>query len=133
MGEKKWILGLIILIAAVAAISIWGFKKTDSKDSSNVEKNISGEQSVGENYFSEDAAVMYFYSDYCSWCLKEKEVLQKLGTEGYRVKSMNVGDNPAYWTDYKINGTPTFIAKNGDRIEGYRDYEVLKPWLNSHK
>jgi len=76
---------------------------------------------------------MYFYQDTCSWCIKEKEILQKLGNEGYRVKSMNISKNVDLWQQYNVSGTPTFIAKNGDRLEGYHDYDSLKTWLDQHK
>ncbi len=60
-------------------------------------------------------------------------MLQKLGAEGYRVKPMDVGKSASLWSEYSINGTPTFIAENGDRLEGYRDYRPLKNWLDQHK
>lgn len=131
MQDKRWILGLVVVLAAIAAISIWGFKNSENKNTTSPQ--VSGENTTDVKYFDENASVMYFYSDYCSWCLKEKEVLTKLGDEGYRVKSMNVGENQNYWKDYNISGTPTFIAKNGDRLEGYQDLDKLKPWLDQHK
>ncbi len=133
MKDKRWILGLVILVIVIGGLSIWGFKKSNKENEPQVSgQNTTSPQST-ESYFSEEASIMYFYSDYCSWCLKEKDVLTKLGSEGYKVKPMNVGKNAQLWTDYKINGTPTFIAKNGDRSEGYKEYGPLKDWLDQHK
>lgn len=132
MKDRKWILALVIVVAAIAALSIWGFKKSNNTTgTSNPE--IAGQSMETPAYFAEDAQVMYFYSDYCSWCIKQKEVLQRLGNEGYKVKPMDVGKNTNYWTDYKISGTPTFIAKNGDQLVGFQDYDKLKAWLDQHK
>ena len=135
MKDKKWILGLVILVIVIGGLSIWGFKKSENKTSS-VPAQVASESTP--NYYSEDASVMEFYSDYCSWCIKEKDVLTKLGNEGYKVKPMNVGADPDLATQYKIfegqnSGTPTFIAKNGDRLVGYQEYNTLKAWLDQHK
>jgi len=131
MENKSWIIGLVALIILVGA-GIWGFSQMDRSGSINVNSQIAGEAIV-ENYFDENATVMYFYSDNCSWCKKQKEVLSQLGTEGYRVKPMNVGQDQSLWEKYQVSGTPTFIAANGDRLPGYQTYDQLKPWLDSHK
>lgn len=134
MKDKRWILGLFIVVAAIVALGIWGFKNS-GKDTTSPQ--VSGESTEIQAYFDENATVMYFYQDTCSWCIKEKDVLTKLGAEGYRVKPMNIGanqpDNQGFWQQYNISGTPAFIAKNGDRLEGYSDYNKLKPWLDQHK
>jgi len=119
------------LVLAIGALSYFGFKKSDSKKETSAPQ-VSGE-STSEPYFDENATTMYFYSDYCSWCIKEKEVLAKLAPEGYRVKSMNVGKDQSLWETYSIKGTPTFVAKNGDRLEGFNAEDKLKPWLDQHK
>lgn len=92
-------------------------------------------QPVTDTSFFDDASpVWFFYSDSCGWCTKQKEVLSQLSSEGYRVKSMDVGKNQSYWTDYKIDGTPTFIANNGkgEKATGYKDKDPLKSWLDSN-
>ena len=132
MKNNRWIIGLVVVIAAIVVLSVWGFKKSENKNSQTQTANSSQGQS-SEKYFSENASVMYFYQDTCSWCIKEKEVLQKLGDEGYRVKQMNISKNADLWQQYKINGTPTFVAKNGDRLDGYHDYDSLKTWLDQYK
>ena len=137
MKNNSWIIGLVVVIVAIVALSIWGFKKSGSQNTASQSQTSSsqtaGQSQASEKYFSESASVMYFYQDTCSWCIKEKEVLSKLGEEGYRVKPMNVGKNQAWWTEYNIKGTPAFIAQNGDRLEGYKEYEPLKQWLDQHK
>lgn len=130
MGNKNWIIGLVVVIAAIVALGIWGFK-------SNTNKTASEETKIVAAYFDDNAAVMYFYQDTCSWCIKQKDVLAKLGSEGYKVKSMNIGsnypDHQSWWKEYNISGTPTFVAKNGDRLEGYQTADKLKAFLDSHK
>lgn len=127
MGSKNWIIGLIVIIVAVGGFIYWGFNK------STVDRQVAGE-STSDSYFSEDAPVMFFYSEKCSWCQKEKtEVLSKLGPLGYKVKPMDVAVSPNLWKDYSISGTPTFIAKNGDKLEGFQTEDVLKKWLDQHK
>jgi protein-disulfide isomerase len=128
-NDKSWVFGLIV-IAAIVGLSVWGFNRNNNEQ---VKPTVLGESTDNEEYFSEDATVMYFYSDYCSWCLKQKEVLKTLASEGYRVKPMNVGKNQSLWETYSIKGTPTFVAKNGDRVEGYKEANDLKKWLDEHK
>lgn len=129
-GSKRWIFGLVVVILVIGAFTYMGFKGSGSKETQTPE--VSGATDTA-NYFDENATTMYFYSDYCSWCLKEKEVLTKLGAEGYRVKPMNVGKDQSLWEKYSIKGTPAFIASNGERLEGYNTEDKLKPWLDSHK
>jgi len=141
MKNNSWIIGLVVVIAAIVVLSIWGFKKSGSQNTATQSQTSSSQSSsqsqTSEKYFSESASVMYFYQDTCSWCIKEKDVLNKLADEGYRVKPMNIGtnhqENQGYWQQYNISGTPAFIASNGDRLEGYHDYDSLKAWLDQHK
>ena len=138
MGNNRWILGLVVIIIAIGALSIWGFKKNNNSNNQNTtstEPQVQGEQTNNDNpkYFAEDAKVKYFYSDSCSWCIKQKVILQKLGDEGYKVKPMNVGEDANLWKQYNIEGTPTFIADNGERLTGYQEYDQLKAWLDKNK
>lgn len=130
MGKKNWIFGLVVIVVAIVAIGIWGFDKSGQKNTAT--NNTS---TATATYFDTNAKVMYFYSDTCHWCLQEKTVLEKLGAEGYKVKPMNVGNDTSLWTTYSISGTPTFIADSGkgDKFTGFKDYEVLKAWLDQHK
>ena len=83
-------------------------------------------------YFSDNASVMYFYSDSCHWCNEEKPVLNALGGEGYRVKPMNTGRHREYWDPYGLSGTPTFIAADGTRLVGFQETEELRAFLDEH-
>ena len=130
MKDKSWILGLVIVVAVIVALGVWGFK-------SNTNKTPAENNTPVANYYSDDANVMEFYQDSCSWCIKEQSVLSELGAQGYKVKPMNIGanypDHQGWWKDYNISGTPTFVAKNGDRLEGYQAADKLKAFLDSHK
>ena len=130
--KNKWIIGAVILGIIIIGIGIWIWTKSSQKSSTPPSNQ---NQATGtDSYFAEDAKVMYFYSDGCHWCQKEKaEVLPKLGAEGYKVKPMNVGTDTSLWTKYNIEGTPTFVAANGDRLVGYQEYDALKKFLDSHK
>ena len=114
MALKKLVLAAVfVVIALLAYFSLSG------KAPSNA-------------HFDDSSPVMYFYTDYCQWCLKEKPLLEELSKEGFRVKPMNVGINQELSTQYEISGTPTFIASNGDRQVGYMDIGPLRNWLASH-
>lgn len=130
MQNKNWILGLVIVVAAVVALGYWGFK-------SNTDKTATSNATPVADYYDENAPVMEFYQDTCSWCIKEKSVLEQLGAQGYKVKPMNIGpnypDHQSWWKDYNVSGTPTFVAKNGDKLEGYQNYDKLKAFLDLHK
>ncbi len=84
-------------------------------------------------YFDQNASVMYFYRDGCSWCAKESVVLTALAMEGYRVKPMHLDTNPEYVTQYEIAVTPTFIGPDGQRMDGYHEGSVLRPFLDRYK
>ena len=137
MRKDGILIGLIILILIVG-IGLYGYLKVTKKQiSANPEispsQTIAGSATQSVSYFAEDAKVMYFYSDLCHWCQKEKEVLEELGKDGYKVKPMNVGEDAQLWKKYNISGTPTFIAQNNERLVGYQDKEPLKKWLDEHK
>lgn len=89
--------------------------------------------STTEPYFDENAPVMYFYSELCSWCKKEAEILKALAPEGYRVKPMDVKAHPDYWQKFNVSGTPTFIAPDGTKTVGYQDKDKLKKLLDQYK
>lgn len=140
LNKRFVIFGIIVLI--VVAVVTWllisyasnnnkgeveGVKTEDTQAQEEAKKDV-----PESAYFSEDAKIMFFYSDGCSWCQKEKVVLGELSAEGYKVKPMNVGKDTSLWEEYKIDGTPTFIAPNGDRLPGYTEKDELKKWMDSH-
>ncbi|MFQ5405942.1 MAG: thioredoxin family protein [Candidatus Micrarchaeia archaeon] len=89
--------------------------------------------SSGKVYEDDSSPVMYFYSPTCSHCIAMTPILEKLGSSGgFRVKPMNVKANPSYWTQYSVEGTPTWVAANGDRIVGEQTEVFLRVWLESH-
>ncbi len=83
-------------------------------------------------YFNENASVMYFYSPTCHWCIEQTPILEELANEGYTVKPMDVKRNRGYWDEYDIDGTPMFIAPDGERLVGYQKKGILKAFLDSY-
>src|SRR3990167_5800044 len=126
--KKINILFVIIITSLIFVGAAW------SKDNKDQSSSFSQAQVAGTStdYFAEDAKVMYFYSDFCSWCKKEKEILAQLSPEGYKVKPMDVAKDTNLWQQYNIEGTPTFIAPDGTRLVGYQDKEKLKAFLDKY-
>lgn len=138
--RKDWTLIAIIALILIVGLGLFGYLKLTKKNvvanplPSSENQQVAGAASDNQPYFAEDAKVMFFYSDYCHWCTKEKdEVLPGLGQEGYKFKPMNVGDKPELAKQYNVTGTPTFIAQNGDRLVGFQTKDALKSWLDQHK
>jgi len=138
LNVKMIIFAVIFLI--IVGVGIWLLVRNNSSNSGSVQgvkeeasQSQEAQKTVPESkYFSENAKIMYFYSDSCHWCQQEKTVLGELGYEGYRLKPMNVGEDQSLWKKYEISGTPTFIAPNGDKLIGYREKAELKAWLDKH-
>lgn len=138
MNKNLIIISLSVLVILMGIFSVVAYQKTKKQASVANSPSSLSEQGVvasgkTEAYFDDGASVMFFYSDLCSWCNKEKEVLAELAKEGYKVKPMDVKANPDYWQKYDISGTPTFIAKNGEKKVGYLAKEELKKWLDQFK
>ncbi|MFH1056433.1 MAG: thioredoxin family protein [Candidatus Micrarchaeota archaeon] len=94
---------------------------------------IFSSSSQGKKTYADDSSpVMFFYSEECTFCQKQKLILEELATEGYRVKLMDVGLRTEYWAQYEISGTPTFLAANGDRQVGLTQAPELRVWLEAH-
>jgi len=87
------------------------------------------QETAPKPYFNSSSPVMYFWSEDCHFCKLQKPALNELAAEGFRVKSMDVGKNPEYWKEYSIEGTPAFIAADGERLVGLQQKEPLKEWL----
>ena len=75
---------------------------------------------------------MFFYSENCYYCKQQMPIVKQLISEGYEITYMDVGANPGYLVNYSVQGTPTFIASNGDRKVGLTQYDELKAWLDQH-
>lgn len=91
---------------------------------------------VGDNsqpiYSNPNSPVMYFYQDDCPHCIAMHPIMLDLGAQGYRVKLMDAQTNPAYWSEYNIAGTPTWVAANGDRLIGEQPEVTLQAWFDAH-
>jgi len=133
--RKDWIITVILGLVIIIGLGVSAYYKLSKKDNSTGEAKPNASSTVAgvATFFTEDAKVMYFYSDYCHWCQQEKEVLAELGNDGYKVKPMNVGENPDFGKQYNIEGTPTFVAGNGDHLVGFQKKDALKTWLDQHK
>lgn len=136
--RKDWALISIIGLILVIGLGLIGYLKIGKKQVIANPLPSSSQEVAGAAtnapYFSEDAKVMYFYTDSCHWCIKEKnEVLTPLGQEGYKVKPMNVGENQDLAKKYNITGTPTFMVEGGERVEGFQTKEQLKALLDKYK
>jgi len=127
-----WPIVTIIIIVGFG-LFIWGSAK--NKNQTNNNPSSSSNTVANEEFFSENAKVMYFYSENCGWCKKEKEeVLSKLGKEGYKVKPIDAAVDPDIFDKYNVSGTPTFIAIDDNaRLDGFQDYDTLKSFLDKYK
>lgn len=128
--KKLTLIGTIIVALTLVGATCKNSQNTIKNNEPTSQSAVAG---ASTEYYSDDAKVMEFYSDYCSWCQKEKQVLAELAPSGYKVKSMNVGTNTDLWKQYNIEGTPTFIAPDGTRLVGYQDKEALKAFLDKYK
>ena len=138
--RKDWVLITIVGLILVVGLGLIGYLKISKKTvsanpvASSSNQTIAGTATDSKAYFSDDASVMFFYSDFCHWCEQEMtDVLPELGNEGYHLKPMDVATNPNLGTQYNVTGTPTFIAANGERLVGFQTKDVLKSWLDQHK
>lgn len=69
--------------------------------------------------------IMYFYSDDCAYCIKQKPILDELEKEGVKFKYMDVKENRNYLEQYGIDGTPSFIIGN-TKLTGYQNKEKIR-------
>ncbi|MFH0836463.1 MAG: thioredoxin family protein [Candidatus Micrarchaeota archaeon] len=127
---NKFLLLFVPLILLAGCIT----PETSNAQPTAVLEPTEGASPGAQPIYADDASpVMYFYSDSCHFCIEQKPILEQLAQEkGYKVKLMNVKDHPGYWEQFKLEGTPTFIAANGDTKVGYTKIEALGPWLKSH-
>ena len=136
---KKVVFLTIVLVGLLFLAGCGNNNKNNSNSGDDADTSVSDTTSNSSTsaeaaYFDENSPVLFFYSDNCGWCTKEKTELEALAPEGYRVKPMDVGKNPNYWEKYSISGTPTFIANNGEgeKSSGYMVKDELKKWLDKN-
>lgn len=122
--------GAVILLLIVG-VGLWARYNKPANSGTADNGKVAGAETVP--YYSENAKVMEFYSDYCGWCIKEKDILSELAKQGYQVKPMDVGKHTEYWQQYGIEGTPTFIAPDGTKLVGYQNIDQLKAFLDKYK
>ncbi|MBI5036257.1 thioredoxin family protein [Candidatus Micrarchaeota archaeon] len=137
MDSKYLIVGLVLL-AAVGGVIL--FSQPQNLTGALVAKDVSSgktissvviEDTVEVAVTEKESPVLYFYSDGCHFCQLQKPILDELATEGFKVKKMDVAAHPDYWQQYFVQGTPTFIANNGngERLVGMQQKDVLAAWL----
>lgn len=135
--RKDWILIGIVGLILVVGLGLIGYLKIGKKSVVTNPIPSSSQEVAGvtsDAIFSADAKVMFFYSDVCSHCERQrKEVLPNLAKQGYRLKPMDVYTNPGLGKQYGIEGVPTYLASNGDRLVGEQTEAALKAWLDQHK
>jgi thiol-disulfide isomerase/thioredoxin len=124
--QLRLYIGLIVVTAALFG----GLLYVGSREGSKTSDAPTG--AAASTAFAEEANVLYFYSDACHFCQLQKPILNELAQEGYRVRPMDVVGNPRFWTQYNIEGTPTFIAENGDRLVGLQEKDDLRQFLDAH-
>lgn len=125
---------LLLVIVIFTSVAYFKNQKNDDQGSvAGAQAVATSTSSTTASYFDDNATIMFFYSDLCGWCQKEEAVLSDLAKDGYKVKPMNVKDHPDYWNTYQISGTPTLIAKNGQKKTGYMEKDALKTWLDQNK
>lgn len=137
----SFIILIIVVVAIILAFNYSSQNTTSETQATTTNQTVAG-TSAGEtttaptseqkSYFDNASKVMYFWSPACSWCQKESVELENLAKEGYRVKNMNVQADSSLWEKYSVTGTPTFIAEDGSRLEGYNQADTLRPWLEAH-
>lgn len=117
--KKYAIIAFILLVIVFATIIAFLAAPEEEK---KVSLNISQDK------------ILYFYSDTCHFCQQQKPILEELEKEGVVFEYMNVGENKSYFTDYKLEGTPTFIFKSMDnKLVGLQTKEALKKYWEDNK
>lgn len=117
---KKIILPIFIVLIIIFG-TIVAFLATPEKEYEN-----------NNNIISSSEKILYFYSDTCSYCIKQKPIIEELTEEGVDFEYMDVGKNQNYWNDYKIEGTPSFIFKD-IKLSGYQSKDKLKSLWEENK
>jgi len=125
-----------LIVVVGIAIGIWLIAKNSNGEKvlgNNSEQSETTTTDTSKSYFDDNANVMYFYSDECRWCIEESKVFEEIAPLGYKVKPMNIGTDRSLASKYNIEGTPTFVAKNGERNAGFMEKDALIKWLDAHK
>lgn len=72
-----------------------------------------------------------FYATWCSYCMKQRIVLQELEDSDIRIGIVDGDESPNIIQEYKITGYPTFILfKNGERVAQFSGFHTKNELLN---
>ena len=136
MKWEKWHLGLITLIVIIAVSALaWHFKSPQS--SSNSKEEILGltteqdEQEIATEV--ELTKPLFFYSDGCPHCLKMKPIVEELQAKGYQIEWIDASQNQDLDNKFQIEGVPTFVRPDGERLVGEQTKEKLAEFLKQYK
>lgn len=113
---KKYIIGAFILLVIVFAVIIAFMAAPEKKEQARISQD----------------KIMYFYSDTCGVCIKQKPIIEELEKEGVQFEKMNVGEHQEYISQYEISGTPSFIFKD-KRLSGFQSKETIKKLWEENK
>ncbi len=103
----------IIVAAGLLALLIWGGAK-------NVEKT-----NPAMDYFAQCLAsknITMYGAKWCSWCKKE---IANFGSAFKYVSYVECPENTKKCLDLGINGYPTWIFSDGEKLVGYQGLEKL--------
>ncbi len=127
----KNIAGLTFFLIILVVVSVFIAPRISG---SNDNKNNNQTLKQDVEYFDDNAPVMYFWQEYCGYCRDQKKILQEISNQdNLKVKSMDVGNNQEFKKQYNIEGTPTFIAPDGSRLEGFQKKEALVQFLQKYQ
>lgn len=123
---KKYLLAFFVVLVIIFGAILLAFFSTPEEKTSNKNQNNNSEIPA------DSSEILYFYSETCHWCQKQKPIVEELEKEGVKFKWVNLDEDRESGTQYQITGTPTFII--GDkRLEGFREKEVLKNFWEENK
>ena len=70
-----------------------------------------------------------FYTDWCSFCQKQKPIIENLSQNGIWIGTINAEKHKRISKEHSITGFPTFLLfKNGEiisRLSGFHDKSSL--------
>lgn len=84
------------------------------------------------NIITNSEKILYFYSDTCTYCIKQKPILKELEKEGVQFQYMDTGENPGYFATYDLGGTPSFIFNN-EKLTGYQSKDTIRNLWEENK
>lgn len=91
---------------------------------------------LNENNFEKNIKtglkLVEFYAPWCSFCQKQKPVLEELSKNNIWIGTVNADENPKLTQKYGISGFPTFMLfKEGNIIASLAGYHEKSQLLSS--